>query len=187
MKLTKKYSIKIPKNVKIIYNETNDILVCVGFLSTKLLKLKLKLLINNSKNLIYVTSYDNKLSVKQSKQVLPHLRGTTTTLIKQILLETSVILHKKLELVGVGYRSFIDKENLLYFKLGFSHFIVFKVPLTLKTICFKSTNVCFFGNSLQEITQLISKIRSYKKPEPYKGKGILYKNEKIILKEGKKV
>ena len=66
-------------------------------------------------------------------------------------------------------------------------FILLKIREKLKIFCLKSTKLFVYGNSYQELTQTSSIVRSYKKPEPYKGKGILYETEKIILKEGKKI
>ena len=73
------------------------------------------------------------------------------------------------------------------FKLGYSHPIFFKIPNNLQIFCFKFIKLFVWGNSYKNITQTSALIRSYKKPEPYKGKGILYEGEKIVLKEGKKV
>lgn len=187
--IKKKYKIKIPKNIKIIYDDTNDILICLGPLNIKILKLKLKLVVDNSRNLIYVTQVAKESFSEKSKNFLNCLQGTLTSLILQNVLETSTVMHCKLKLTGVGYKVFLDTQssNILHFKLGFSHFIFFKFPTEIKALCLKSSNLYFFGDSLYQITQLASKIRLYKKPEPYKGKGILYKNEKIKLKEGKKV
>ena len=96
-----------------------------------------------------------------------------------------------MELVGVGYKVFLSKTSnnnvLLHFRLGFSHPLFFKIPSKIDVFCHKSTNIYFWGSSLNNISQLASKIKAYKTPEPYKGKGILYKNEKIKLKEGKKI
>jgi large subunit ribosomal protein L6 len=76
---------------------------------------------------------------------------------------------------------------LLTFKLGYSHFFYVKVPKDLQLNCFTKTKFSIFGNSYNEICQLGAKIRDKKIPEPYKGKGILYENETITLKEGKKI
>jgi large subunit ribosomal protein L6 len=73
------------------------------------------------------------------------------------------------------------------FKLGYSHSLYFKIPEQLIIFCLKFTKLFIYGNSYQNVTQIASLIRSYKKPEPYKGKGILYETEKILLKEGKKI
>ena len=77
--------------------------------------------------------------------------------------------------------------DLLHFKLGYSHQIYFKIPTKLKISCLKTTQIFIFGYSYLFVTQIASLLRSYKAPEPYKGKGIIYTTEKMILKEGKKV
>ena len=110
--------------------------------------------------------------------------------IKQILIEITYILHCKLNLIGVGYRVFTHEKlaNQIYFKLGFSHLIYFRVPLGINIYCQKFTKLFFFGNSSYNLlTQTTAQIRNCKLPEPYKGKGILYDQEKIILKKGKKI
>lgn len=124
------------------------------------------------------------------KKTLKSIQGTTVSLIKQIILEISVLLCSKLKLIGVGYRAFpieIFNNQLLHLRLGYSHQIYFKIPENLTISCIKTTNLFIFGNSYQFIYQIAAIIRSYKVPEPYKGKGILYENEKIAIKEGKKV
>lgn len=187
--MKKKFLIKIPKNIHIIYSEKKKFLTIIGPTITKSLVLKLKLRIIISQNLIEVTNDFLIQPTNNNKKQINTLRGTIIALIKQILLEVRSIICKKLKFIGVGYRAFeIEKlENLLMFKLGYSHFLYFKIPLKLKISCRKFTKLFIFGNSYQDVTQTAALIRSCKKPEPYKGKGILYETEKIILKEGKKV
>jgi len=130
-----------------------------------------------------------KISNNQKKKIKT-LQGTTVALIKQLIVETSSVLYQRIKFVGVGYRAFdVDnyKNKLLLFKLGFSHPIYFKIPDKLKIFCLKFTKLFIYGSSYQNITQTTALIRSNKFPEPYKEKGILYENEKIILKEGKKI
>jgi len=101
-----------------------------------------------------------------------------------------MLFYKKLNFVGVGYRpSFVEsfENKLILLKLGFSHLVYFKIPSNLKVFHQKRTQLFVCGNSYHSVTQFVSSIRLLKKPEPYKGKGILYENEKVILKEGKKV
>ena len=154
------------------------------------MKLKIKLLLISSANLIIATSspVDEKLirSFKNSKTI----QGTTIAKIKQILTEVTYVLSRKLNLVGVGYRAFAHEKlsNQMYFKLGYSHLIYFKVPDGLTSHCLKSTKVFLSGNSSYDrLTQTAAQIRSCKLPEPYKGKGILHDQETIILKKGKKI
>ena len=111
-------------------------------------------------------------------------------MVKQLLIETMSVIYKQLQFVGVGYRlvSVESFENqLILLRLGFSHLFYFRIPKTFKMFYKKRTRLFIFGNSFQFVSQIISDIRSLKSPEPYKGKGILYENEKIFLKQGKKV
>lgn len=188
--ITEKYTIKIPNDINVIYSSKKKIIVFIGILSKKTLKLNMQLFIIKSKNAIKVIPLPLfKISSNKQKKIKA-LQGTTVALIKQLIVETSTILYQKLKLVGVGYRVFdVDnfKNKLLLFKLGYSHFWYFKISNEVKKFCLKMTKLFIYGNSYQNITQIASLIRSYKKPEPYKGKGILYDTEKITLKEGKKV
>lgn len=186
-----KYIIKIPDNVLLVYCEKKNILTIKGPLLQKSVKLKLKVFVNKFKKLIKISQiHINQISNKIWKKT-KSLRSTTKALIKHKLIEASVVMYKKLELNGVGYRILLDdmysKDKLLIFKLGYSHLIYFKIPLKLNIFYFNKTKICIFGNSYQNVSQISTIIRSKKKPEPYKGKGILYENEKITLKEGKKI
>ena len=186
--MSEKYSIKIPNDNIILYCEQKKIITVIGPLARKTLKLKLKIKI--IKNTIIVTSNPFLQLPNKKKKKIKSLQGTTHALIKQLIIETSSILYKKLKFVGVGYRSFDVKKfekKLLMFKLGYSHSIYFKIPKKLNIFCLKLTKLFIYGNSYQNITKTTSLIQSYKSPEPYKGKGILYENEKIKLKEGKKI
>jgi len=161
----------------------------IGPSETKSKKIKLKVKLLKNKKIIYVTSKTFKELPNYKKKTIKALKGTTVSLIKQLILETSATIYKKLKFVGVGYRVTQDNnigDKLLLLKLGFSHSIYFKVPTELKVFCLKNTKVFLYGNSCQAVTQIASKLQACKAPEPYKGKGILYHNETIKLKEGKK-
>lgn len=186
----KKTSIQIPKNISVIYNNEKKIITFIGLLTKRSLKLKVPIILVKDKSLIIITQgFRSKLS-NASRKKIKSLQKTTTALIRQSFIEVSTTVYKKLNFIGVGYRAF-DVEGfrnkLLLLKLGYSHSIYFKIPKDLKIICLKLTKLFVSGNSYQQITQTAALIRSYRKPEPYKGKGILYYNEKITLKEGKKV
>lgn len=189
-KSSKSYKIKIPKNIVVLYcNKKNLITIC-GPTKKKTAKLKLEIkLIESKKVLLISNNPTTKLSNNQKKDIKA-LQGTTSALIKQLIMETSILMYQKLLFVGVGYRAF-DVETfpnkLLLFKLGFSHSIYYKIPKNVKIFCLKRTNLFISGNSYQNVTQTASNIQSYKAPEPYKGKGILKENKKITLKEGKKL
>ena len=92
---------------------------------------------------------------------------------------------KKLELVGVGYRAAVQAKNL-NLTLGFSHAIVYAIPegITIETPT--QTEILVKGTDRQRVGQTASEIRGFRPPEPYKGKGVKYSDEKISLKEAKK-
>lgn len=182
--------IKIPKSITVLYDPKLKRIIFIGPEKTRSLKIKLQINLIKQLNVIEITDKPFIQMSNNKKKTLKAIQGTTTALIKQLLVETSYTLYKKLKFVGVGYRSFDVEEfenKLLMLKLGYSHSLYFKIPENLTIFCLKFTKLFIYGNSYQNVTQTASLIRSYKKPEPYKGKGILYETEKIILKEGKKV
>lgn len=185
-----KYTIKIPKDTTILYCEKQKILTLVGPAQRKSIKPQLKLLFNKEQNLLKVSSKTFVAISNNDKKNIKTIRGTTVALIKQLLIETSTLISQKLRLHGMGYRvslAEILSDKVLTFKLGHSHLIFFKVPAGLSIFCFSRTKLCLFGHSYQDIKQTAAFIRSCRSPEPYKGKGVLYDEEKITLKEGKKV
>jgi len=189
--IPKKFTIKIPSDIKIIYSYQKQIIIFIGPLKQKSLKLKTKLLILRNEKIIKVSDIPTSKKISNNeKKNLKSIQGTTVALIKQLIIETSTIIYQKLKFIGVGYRtSPVDKfkNKLVMFKLGYSHLIYFKIPKEIQISCLKLTKLFIFGNSYADVNQTASLIRSYKHPEPYKGKGILYENEKIMLKDGKKV
>ncbi|MDA1283397.1 MAG: 50S ribosomal protein L6 [Proteobacteria bacterium] len=113
------------------------------------------------------------------------LLGTIYANIKNEIHGNSKGFEKKLELVGTGYKANINGKDLVL-SLGYSHDINFTIPESITITVEKNTNVSVTGSSKQLVGQVAAKIKSYRKPEPYKGKGIRYKGEKIYRKEGKK-
>jgi len=185
--LSKRHIIKIPNSIKIFYCDKNHILLIQGPLKEKLIKLSVKLVILNNPNYIKVTDIICHKLLKTKKSCM---QGTTTALIKQSFLEVATVFCKKLQLAGVGFKVFslqLKKINLIHFKLGYSHSIYFKIPENIEIENYKSTNLFVSGNNFNYVTQISALIKSYKFPEIYKGKGILYSDEKIKLKEGKKI
>nr|AST08892.1 ribosomal protein L6 [Micractinium conductrix] len=90
-----------------------------------------------------------------------------------------------LKIVGIGYRASLQNESLLL-KLGYSHDILYQIPLSIKIFLVDPTLICLFGIDKNQVTQIAAKIRKLRKPSAYKGKGIRLINEKILLKQGKK-
>lgn len=191
--ISKQYIIKIPSEISIYYCKKKKILLIKGKIGQKLLKLKTKITLLKKKNLIIVTEKlsDIKLSNKL-KKTFKILKNTEIALIKQAFLEVSINTCKKLKLVGVGYKVFEaqtvnNNYKLIHFKLGYSHSIYFKIPKNIKIQIYQSTKIFISGSNYNEVLKIAALIKKCKIPEPYKGKGILYNNEIIKLKEGKKV
>jgi len=126
------------------------------------------------------------LPIDQSK-LARSLWGTVRSLIDNAVTGVSVGFTKKLEINGVGYRAQV-KGKVLNLQLGHSHDINFPIPqgIDIKLEGDRQNIVAVSGVNKQQVGQVASKIRSFRKPEPYKGKGIKYVDEYILRKEGKK-
>ena len=111
--------------------------------------------------------------------------GLTRTIINNMVHGVKEGFNKILEINGVGYRASIS-DNILTLQLGYSHDIKLAVPLDIDVKCTKPTEVIISGIDKQKVGQFASEVRQFRKPEPYKGKGVKYKEEIIRRKEGKK-
>jgi large subunit ribosomal protein L6 len=112
------------------------------------------------------------------------VHGTTRANIANMVKGVSEGFSKKLELVGVGYKAEIKGKNLAL-ALGFSHPIIFRGPETIKIETPTQTSIVISGSDKQLVGLVSAKLRSFKEPEPYKGKGVKYENEHIRRKAGK--
>ena len=111
--------------------------------------------------------------------------GLTRSIVSNMVLGVHSGFTKSLEIVGVGYKASVD-NNFLTLYLGHSHDIVYAVPPGIVIKCEKPTSISVFGYDKELVGRVASEIRSLRKPEPYKGKGIRYSDEVVIRKEGKK-
>jgi large subunit ribosomal protein L6 len=111
--------------------------------------------------------------------------GTTRALVNNMVTGVSTGFSMNLEIVGVGYRAAIQ-GNTLNLQLGYSHDIPFPIPEDVRIACERPTVITVSGADRQRVGEVAAKIRSYRPPEPYKGKGIKYANETVRRKEGKK-
>lgn len=111
--------------------------------------------------------------------------GMTRTMISNIVTGVAEGFEKKLEINGVGYRAAMQGKNL-QLALGFSHDVVYEVPEGIQVATPKPTEIVITGIDKQRVGQVAAEIRKYRKPEPYKGKGVKYADETIVRKEGKK-
>lgn len=165
---------KIPRNVEIKIENNN--IFFKGFLGESSLAFKNEISFFLKKNqlIIIINSQKNKKSILNLYNRLIKIK------IKGVLQGYKLNLILK----GIGFKSFIENNNLIL-KLGFSHNIVIPIPNNIKTIN-QINNLIFNSIDFIYLTQFVHYIKNFKKPEPYKGKGLLLKNEKIFKKEGKK-
>jgi large subunit ribosomal protein L6 len=136
---------------------------------------------------VNVSVGDNKITVKANgnSKTARSYWGMQRTLIDNMVVGVTAGYEKKLEINGVGYRAQM-KGKTLNLQLGYSHDIDFPVPEGITIKCPDQTNITISGIDKQKVGQTAAKIREYRKPEPYKGKGIKYAGEYIFRKEGKK-
>ncbi len=113
------------------------------------------------------------------------MAGTMSALVSNMVVGVSLGFQKKLELVGVGYRA-QAKGKVLSLTLGFSHPVDYSVPEGISIETPSQTDVVVSGCDKQKVGQVAAEIRSFRPPEPYKGKGVRYEGERIIRKEAKK-
>ena len=111
--------------------------------------------------------------------------GMSRTLIDNMFVGVSQGFTRELEINGVGYRAQVQGKNL-QLQLGYSHDVVFPIPEGIEIKCEKPTSVAISGIDKQKVGQVAAKIRGFRPPEPYKGKGVKYSDEYIFRKEGKK-
>lgn len=113
------------------------------------------------------------------------MSGTVRALVNNMVVGVTKGFEKKLNLVGVGYRAQAqgDKLNL---SLGFSHPVVHQMPAGVKCETPVQTEILIKGINKQQVGQVAAEVRAYRPPEPYKGKGVRYSDERVIIKETKK-
>jgi large subunit ribosomal protein L6 len=126
-----------------------------------------------------------RVEVQENSQRAKALSGTIRSLVANMVQGVSVGFEKKLILVGVGYRAQFN-ENLLNLSLGYSHTINYHVPDDIKVELPTQTEIIIKGIDKQKVGQVAAEIRAFRRPEPYKGKGVRYADETIKLKETKK-
>ncbi len=114
------------------------------------------------------------------------LQGLIRSLINNMVIGVTSGFRKDLSIIGVGYKAQISGSKLVL-NLGFSHPIEYTVPQGIKVTVAENTKIAIEGCDKQLVGEVAATIRRYKKPEPYKGKGIRYVDERIVLKEGKSV
>jgi large subunit ribosomal protein L6 len=113
------------------------------------------------------------------------MSGTTRALLANMVIGVTDGFERKLELVGVGYRAQAAGKKL-NLTLGFSHPVVYEIPEGISVETPSQTEVMIKGTDKQKVGQVAAEIRRFRPPEPYKGKGVRYADERVVLKEAKK-
>ena len=173
-----KINIAIPEKVKVVLAGNN--LNIEGPLGKKSLNIDLEIF-----NLDIKDGKEISLQPKKVDQNIKRLWGMNRSLINNAVIGSSKGYEKVLELVGVGYRAAL-KGNQLNLQLGYSHDINFDIPEGIKISVEKQTTLKISGSDKQLVGVVVSKIKTFRKIEPYKGKGIREKGQYVLKKEGKK-
>lgn len=126
-----------------------------------------------------------KIAPKSETKQARALWGTTRALVNNMVTGVSAGFTRTLEINGVGYRAAVQGRTL-NLQLGYSHDIAYPIPQDIQIACERPTLIAVSGADRQRVGQVAAEIRSYRPPEPYKGKGIKYVEEFIRRKEGKK-
>ncbi len=111
--------------------------------------------------------------------------GTTRALVNNMVTGVATGFTRNLDINGVGYRAAVQ-GNTLNLQLGYSHDVAYPIPKDVQIACERPTTIAISGADRQRVGQVAAEIRSFRPPEPYKGKGIKYRDETVRRKEGKK-
>lgn len=174
MRNYKNYLLKVPKNVQVLCKK--DVIIFKGRYGVN-----------------FVNFYPFKVSVLENKLVIKNILSTNfvycqtfISLLQQSIRGASVGYKMQLELRGIGFRCSVIK-NKLELKLGFSQPIYLEIPTFLTARCIKSRKIVLKGASKQRLSEFAHLLQNLKFPESFKGKGIFFKDQKILRKQGKKV
>ena len=173
-----KINISIPEKVKVAL--AGNILNIEGPLGKSSLDIDLEIF-----NLDIKDGKEISIKPKKVDQNTKRLWGMKRSLINNAVIGSSKGYEKTLELIGVGYRAAL-KGNQLNLQLGYSHDINFNIPDGIKILVEKQTTLKISGSNKQQVGAIVSKLKTFRKIEPYKGKGIREQGQYILKKEGKK-
>jgi large subunit ribosomal protein L6 len=125
------------------------------------------------------------ITPRKDMERAPAMWGMSRTLVNNLVVGVTTGFQTKLEIQGVGYRAAVQGKNL-NLQLGFSHDVAYPIPPGITITAEKPTALTVSGIDKQLVGQVAAEIRAYRKPEPYKGKGVRYEGEYVRRKEGKK-
>ena len=170
-----KLPINIPENVEVKYNDSS--IIVKGKFGTLQTQLPDTIGIQQSDNIL-------KVNLKDEVRNLRSLHGLYRTLINNMVIGVSEQFQLTLILKGVGYRAAVQGKEIVL-NLGYSHPVKINIPDIISVEVVQNTTINLKSCDKELLGLFASNIRSWRRPEPYKGKGILYKNEQIIRKAGK--
>ena len=170
-----KLPIHIPENVRITHE--NGKVTVVGKFGELTTNIPDVIELNQTNEIL-------KIELKTDTKKIRPLHGLYRTLINNMVIGVSKQFDITLILRGVGYRAIVE-GNEIVLSLGYSHPVKIQIPNTIKVEVIKNTTVNLKSCDKEQLGLFASNIRSWREPEPYKGKGILYKDEQIIIKPGK--
>ena len=173
-----KINISIPEKVKVVL--AGNVLNIDGPLGKKSINVDLEMFNLDIKDGDFIS-----IKPKKINQTTKKLWGMNRSLINNAVIGSSKGYEKTLELIGVGYRAAL-KGTQLNLQLGYSHDINFDIPNGIKIAVEKQTTLKISGMDKQQVGAVVSKIKTLRKIEPYKGKGIREKGQYVLKKEGKK-
>ncbi len=171
-----KHPVSIPDGVKVaLSGQTMTVSGKLGELSRRL------------PNEVEIKQEDSSITVspRSSDKRSRAMWGMSRTLVSNMITGVSAGFTRNLVITGVGYRAALDGK-VLNLQLGYSHDIKYAIPGEIDVKCATPTQIAISGADRQQVGQIAAEIRAFRKPEPYKGKGIRYDDERIIRKEGKK-
>jgi len=171
-----KYPVELPKGVEATIG--SDVISVKGPLGTLTQALTSDVVVNQDEGkLSFIVANDSRHAKAMS--------GTLRALVANMVTGVSKGFERKLTLVGVGYRASIQGAQVKL-QLGFSHDVFHSLPEGVKAECPSQTEIVLKGSNKQVVGQVAAELRSYRPPEPYKGKGVRYADERVVIKETKK-
>ncbi len=171
-----KAPVELPGGVE--FNRDGSVVTIKGSKGALTLELNSEVVLKCEDNVI-------QLAPRSGSRFATAIAGTTRALIANMVTGVTQGFERKLELVGVGYRA-QAQGNKLNLTLGFSHPVVYEVPEGISVETPSQTEIVVKGLDKQKVGQVAAEIRRFRPPEPYKGKGVRYADERVQLKEAKK-
>jgi large subunit ribosomal protein L6 len=171
-----KVAVELPSGVE--FQQAGDVVTIKGSKGTLSMALNSEVLIGQEERSLQVTA-------RSRSKFAMAMSGTTRAILANMVTGVHKGFERKLELVGVGYRA-QAQGNKLSLTLGFSHPVVYDVPAGVSVETPSQTEIIIKGSDKQQLGQVAAEIRRFRPPEPYKGKGVRYANERVVLKEAKK-